>query len=64
MTKDVLLQIVLLVLTLISAIFVIINVFTDWVRDIYPIGIMLSLLLLDSAWRNGYAEKRNEDGVK
>lgn len=55
--KDRKVEIFLAILTLISAIFVIVNVFTDWVKDIYSIGIMLSFLLLDSAWRKGYTEK-------
>lgn len=57
MNKNIFVQIFILVLTLISAIFAIVNVFTDWVQDVYSIGVMLSLLLLDSVWRNGHADK-------
>lgn len=57
MNKNIFVQIFILVLTLISAIFAIVNVFTDWVQDVYSIGVMLSLLLLDSVWRNGRTNK-------
>lgn len=50
-------ELLILILTIISSVFTIVNVFMDWVPDIYALAAMILFLLIDSLWRKYHDNK-------